>query len=181
MQVSLLAQLEDRSGVGALTFAQAVVAISRIPYGRPSERTAGAVLREWRGTCSTKHMLLAEVARERWPQTQLRLWHRVYRVTRAFVAERWGPRTSDLVPLDGLVDVHTFAVVTLGAADLVVDATFAVPEWDGARDMTLACGPGDDYPAGDDVLGSKAVLVERWCDPALREPFITSLARLLTP
>src|SRR4051812_3530872 len=126
-------------------------------------------------------MLLAEIARERWPETQPRLWHRVYRVTRALAADQWGPRASNLVPHDGLVDVHTFAVVTLGPADLVVDATFPVTEWDGTHDMTLACGPGDDYLAGDDVLGSKALLVERWCDPTLREPFIASLARPLWP
>jgi hypothetical protein len=173
---SLLAQLEERSGVGELNFADAVLAISRIPYGRPDERSPEGVLNEWRGTCSTKHLLLADIACERWPQTEPRVWHRVYRVTRELAANRWGPRTALLVPLDGLVDVHTFAVVTLGTADIVVDATFPVHEWDGAHDMMLACGPGDDYPAGRDVLGSKAQLVDRWCDPALREPFIASLA-----
>jgi hypothetical protein len=172
---SLLEQLEDRSGVGALNFTRAVLAVSKVPYGRPDDRSAVGVLREWRGTCSTKHMLLAEIARETWPETQLTLWHRVYRVTRELADDRWGPGTSRLVPADGLVDVHTFAIVTLGSADLVVDATFPVREWDGSHDMTLACGPGDDYPAGVDVLGSKSRLVERWCDPTIREPFIASL------
>jgi hypothetical protein len=172
---SLLAQLEARCGAELVTFADAVLAISSVPYGRPSDRSPAGVLREGRGTCSTKHMLLAAITRERWPEMRPTLWHRVYRVTREFAADRWGPHTSNLVPIDGLMDVHTYAIVYSDAAQIVVDATFPVREWDGASNMTLACGPGDDYPAGDDVLGSKAVLVERWCDPALREPFVTSL------
>lgn len=39
-----------------------VIEISRIPYGRPTVRSARGVLDEGRGTCSTKHLLLAEVA-----------------------------------------------------------------------------------------------------------------------
>jgi hypothetical protein len=174
---SLLAQLEDRSGVGALDLVGAVVAVSKVPYGRPGDRSAAGVVREWRGTCSTKHMLLAEIMRESWPEARPVLWHRVYRVTRELANDRWGPGASRLVPRDGLVDVHTFAVVTVANNERVVDATFPVTGWDGVHDMTLACGDGDDHPAGGDVLGSKAQLVERWCDPAVREPFIASLTR----
>lgn len=34
---------------------EVVNAVKAIPYGRPSKATAGGVVREWRGTCSTKH------------------------------------------------------------------------------------------------------------------------------
>jgi hypothetical protein len=36
---------------------------------------------EWKGTCSTKHALLAQLLRERWPELQPRLVHRVYRAS----------------------------------------------------------------------------------------------------
>jgi hypothetical protein len=44
---------------------QVVNAVQAIPYGRPRSRTAGGVISEWNGTCSTKHALLAQVLAER--------------------------------------------------------------------------------------------------------------------
>lgn len=152
-----------------------VLAISRIPYARPTQRTALGVLREWRGTCSTKHLLLAEVAAQLWPETDPLLWHRVYRVMPEMALERWGSRVAARVPSDGLVDVHTYALLALKDRDVRIDVTFPVNAWDGTSDMPLACGPGADYPAGDDAVGSKAALVRRWCDPSIREPFIDAL------
>jgi hypothetical protein len=174
---TLLDRLASKAGADETDFISVVVAISRIPYGRPSELTANGVLDDWRGTCSTKHLLLAEIAREGWPETALSLCHRVYRVTRGFAEHRWGSRVAELVPDDGLMDVHTFALVHSGDRTLTVDVTFPISRWNGAHEMGLACGPGDDYPVGTDVLASKAELVERWCDPAVREPFIAALAR----
>lgn len=152
-----------------------VVAVSRIPYGRPSELTPEAVLNEWRGTCSTKHLLLRELSAERWPHRGLELWNRVYRVDRDLALKRWGRSVADLVPAAGLVDVHMFA--TLRDPHVVVDATFPVDDWDGTSDMTLWCGPGTDSEAGEDPLASKAQLVEMHCDPSVREPFIEALSR----
>jgi hypothetical protein len=42
--------------------------------------------------------------------------------------------------------------------------------------MPLACGDGVDYPAGTRPDREKADLEARFCDPALREPFIAALA-----
>ena len=153
-----------------------VLEISRIPYGRPSDRSARGVVAEGRGTCSTKHLLLAEMVDERWPELEPTLWHRVYRVTPELAEQRWGTHVAHAVPADGLVDVHTYAVVTIDGRATQVDVTFPLTAWDGVSDIPLACGDGDDYPAGSDPLASKAVLVKEHCDPAVRELFIAALS-----
>src|SRR3712207_856577 len=94
-----------------------VLTISRIPYGRPSELTTRGVLNEWRGTCSTKHLLLAEVVHERWPACRPQLVHRVYRVTRDFAAMTWGDGVAAAVPERGLIDVHTYATLVVGGSE----------------------------------------------------------------
>ena len=43
---------------------EVVEAVRKMPYGRPVERSAQGALAEWRGTCSTKHALLAAVLAE---------------------------------------------------------------------------------------------------------------------
>lgn len=153
-----------------------VLAVSRIPYGRPSDRTPETVLREWRGTCSTKHLLLAHLIGERWPQHPVELWHRPYAVTGDLARERWGEEVADVLPSEGLVDVHTFATVRIDDEDVPVDVTFPIDDWDGRSPLPLHCGPGTDIPAGADPLRSKARLVAEHCDPSVREPFITALA-----
>lgn len=173
---TLKAELEARCGEGDLDLPGAVVAISRIPYGRPRRLSASGVLDGWRGTCSTKHLLFAGVAAEAWPDLDPRLWHRPYTVTPRLARERWGSQVAASVPAEGLVDVHTFATVTVGDRGLRVDVTFPLDGWDGASDIPLACGEGPDHPAGADPLASKARLVARHCDPPVREPFIAALA-----
>jgi hypothetical protein len=157
--------------------ARLAVAVSRIPYGRASAPTAEAVLREQRGTCSTKHLLFAAQAPLVDPGVRVELVHRVYRVERVDAERRWGPDVAAAVPPDGLVDVHTYAVVHRGDAATVVDVTFPIDDWDGRTDLPLACASGDDVPAGPDPLRTKAELVERHCEPAVREPFIAALGR----
>jgi hypothetical protein len=49
---------------GITTFAQLVLRVSTIPYGRTTSNSPLAILVENRGTCSSKHRLLAEVAQE---------------------------------------------------------------------------------------------------------------------
>jgi hypothetical protein len=51
-------------GFGITTFAQLVHHVSTIPYGRTTSKSPLATLVENRGTCSSKHRLLAEVAQE---------------------------------------------------------------------------------------------------------------------
>jgi hypothetical protein len=54
-------------------------------------------------------------------------------------------------------------------------ATFPGPEWDGRSALPLACGVGDDHPAGDDPDAEKRALEAEYCEPAVREPFIAAL------
>ena len=60
--------------LGASDFAAAARHVLRLPYGRITERTRfWLVLDEGRGTCTTKHALLAELAREQSIDVQLTL------------------------------------------------------------------------------------------------------------
>jgi hypothetical protein len=172
---SLKAQLDAQAG-SELDLVGTVLAVSRIPYGRPTALTSETVVHEWRGTCSTKHLLLADVAGEAWPATAPELWHRRYVVTRAFAEARWGATVAATVPERGLVDVHTYATLELARRRVSVDVTFPLAGWNGHRNIPPACGEGEDHRAGVDPIASKAVLVGRHCDPAVREPFIAALA-----
>jgi hypothetical protein len=175
--MSLKARLDERYG-RELDLVGTVLELSRIPYGRPSVLTPDAVLDEWRGTCSTKHLLLTGIATEEWPYTVPELWHRPYLVTRDLAARRWRSAVAAMVPEAGLVDVHTYATLDVDRRRVNVDVTFPLAGWDGRSDIALACGEGEDHPAGDDPIGAKADLVRRYCDPAVREPFVAALAKM---
>jgi hypothetical protein len=132
---------------------------------------------QWKGTCSTKHALLAQLLRERWPQLQPGLVHRVYHVSRQSVLQRFGAGAAGAVPEGGLADVHRYLVIILAGQKVTIDVTFPGDQaWDGHRPMRLACGEGRDFPAGDDPDADKAALEASYCDPQVREPFIASLA-----
>lgn len=177
MTEPLTTRFRSRIGGGDLDVVGTVEAVSQIPYGRPAELSPEGVLADWRGTCSTKHMLLARLIGEAWPELPFSLWHRVYTVNQNWAISRWGPAVAETIPPEGLVDVHTFARVTLDAFELVIDVTFPVETWDGRSDMAVACGPGADQPAGADPLATKAALVARHCDPPAREAFLAALSK----
>jgi hypothetical protein len=153
-----------------------VDAVHAMPYGRSADRTPDGALAQWRGTCSTKHALLALLLAERWPLLAPRLMHRVYLVDRRSALARYGAGVAATVPPDGLMDVHRYLIITFGK-DITIDVTFpADPRWDGRSSMRLACGDGWDVAAGADPDADKAALTARYCDPAVREPFIAALA-----
>jgi hypothetical protein len=154
-----------------------VEAVRAIPYGRPSERTVDGMLREQRGTCSTKNLFLARVLAERFPDTEPVIVHRVYTLDGTRARELFGAGVAATIPDDGLVDVHRYLTMTLGGKRLEIDATFPGPAWDGRSSLALACGAGTDFPAGDDPDAEKRALEEQHCDPAIREPFIAALAQ----
>jgi hypothetical protein len=154
-----------------------VEAVRALPYGRPSNRTVEGMLRERRGTCSTKHLFLAQRLAERFPETDPLIVHRVYRLDHATAQQRYGEHVAQTVPEDsGLVDVHRYLTIHLDGQHVTLDATFPGPCWDGHSSLPLACGPGDDHPAGEDPNTEKLVLESEYCDPAVREPFIAALA-----
>jgi hypothetical protein len=158
-----------------------VESVRRIPYGRPSDRSVAGMLRENLGTCSTKHLYLADRLRREAPETRPRIVHRVSRVTREDAAARWGTVVAGVVPSEGLVDVHRYLTIEVDGCRIAVDATFPGPSWDGVSPMALACGPGLDEPAGEDPDADKRRLEREHCDPAVREPFIAALARAGQP
>jgi hypothetical protein len=83
-----------------------VESVCRLPYGRPSDRSVAGMLREGRGTCSTKHLHLAGELLRRFPQTRPRIVHRVYRIDAEGAARTFGEHAAAAVPADGVVDVH---------------------------------------------------------------------------
>jgi hypothetical protein len=153
-----------------------VEAVRALPYGRPSERTVEGMLRERRGTCSTKHLFLAQALTERFPETEPSIVHRVYTLDRTRARELFCDTVAEVVPEGGLVDVHRYVTLTLEGQRVEIDATFPGPAWDGRSSLPLACGSGQDHPAGEDPDAEKRVLEDQHCDPAIREPFIAALA-----
>lgn len=161
--------------------AQVIGSVQTIPYGRPANRTVEGVLGEWRGTCSTKHALLAAVLAEGWPWLRPRLVHRIYRVERADALRRHGAAVAAAVPEAGLMDVHRYLLIDLDGRDVAVDVTFPDGDrWDRRTSMAVSCGPGRDIAAGDDPGAEKRGLGARVCDPRVREPFIAALAAATT-
>jgi hypothetical protein len=76
----------------------AVEPVRAIDYGRPSDRSVAGMLRERRGTCSTKHLFLAASLTERFPETQPQIVHRVYRLDRDRAGELFGAEAAAAVP-----------------------------------------------------------------------------------
>lgn len=155
-----------------------VEAVRRIPYGRPTARSAEAVVRDWRGTCSTKHELLAIFVRDRWPDLQPRIMHRVYNLTPDVARRLFGEFAASVVPVGGVRDVHTYMTAIIGGRRLVVDATLPGLRWDGDSDMPLACGDGTDFDGGSDPRATKAWLVAQHCDAAARDRVIEGLSAI---
>jgi riboflavin synthase len=154
-----------------------VEAVRALPYGRPRDRSVTGLLRERRGTCSTKHLFLAHALVERFPETKPQIVHRVYRADREQIRELYGDGVAAVVRREGLVDVHRYLRIQLEGHRITLDATFPARErWDGRSSLPVACGPGDDIVAGNDPDADKRMLEERYCDPAVREPFIAALS-----
>jgi hypothetical protein len=155
-----------------------VEAVRALEYGRPSDRSVGGMLRERRGTCSTKHLYLAETLARRFPETEPQIVHRVYRLDRDRAAELFGEAIAATMPEAGIVDVHRYLTATVDGQRIIIDATFPGEPWDGCSSMPLACGPGLDRVAGEDPDREKQALEADHCDPVNRERLIAALARL---
>jgi hypothetical protein len=158
-----------------------VESVRSLPYGRPSDRTVESMLRERRGTCSTKHLYLARLLTERYPTSEPQIVHRVYRLDRRLAKRLFGLTVAEVVPANGLIDVHRYLLITLEGRRLTLDATFPGEPWDGRSSLPLACGPGEDIPARDQPEREKRALETRHCDPSVREPFIAALAQQRQP
>jgi hypothetical protein len=175
-----MSQLRDAASIDVLgstdcSLLQLIEAVRALPYGRPSDRTVQGMLRERRGTCSTKHLFLAQALRGRFPETEPLIVHRVYTLDRARARELFGSTVAETVPECGLIDVHRYLTILLEGQRITLDATFPGPAWDGRSCLPLSCGEGRDYPAGENPDADKRRLEDEFCDPAVREPFIAAL------
>jgi len=169
----------QKAGLGdSATLVDVVESIRSLPYGRPQDRTPAGVVSEWRGTCSTKHALLAELAATRWPELQPLIVHRKYRLTPDLARTLFGEGAATAVPPEGLTDVHSYVTLHMNGRRVRVDATVTGPDWDGRSDMGLACGDGLDVDGGDDPWATKSALVREYCDGDVRERVISALAKL---
>lgn len=171
-------RLPNDGSVGVPRLVDLVESVRSLPYGRPSDRTVEGMLRERRGTCSTKHLYLAQVLAERCPETAPLIIHRVYKLDRAQARELFGCEVAEVIPEEGLVDVHRYLTITVGGARIAIDATFGGLPWDGRSSLPLACGPGRDYPSDGNPDIEKRVLEEQYCDPGVREPVIAVLSQV---
>lgn len=175
-QESLYSERIDPLTSPSASLTELVEAVRDLAYGRPSDRTVRGMLRERCGTCSTKHLFLAQSLVERFPDTEPRIVHRVYHLDHTLASELFGAEVADAVPSSGLTDVHRFLTVALAGRRIELDATFAGAPWDGRSALPPACGPGTDYPAGTDPDADKRALESAHCEPLIREPFIAALS-----
>lgn len=148
-------------------------AIRQIPHARPAQRSAKGVVDSWRGTCSTKLLLLRAVA----PELDLRFVNRVFRLTPSAARAKLGDRAAAALPAEGMVDVHTYATGVVHGRRIVIDVTFPDDKpWDGASDMEIPWPEGEDFDAGDDPIASKEALVERFGDAEARARLIEAIS-----
>jgi len=171
----------ERRALGALfradcSLVELVEAMRAVPHAPPSEPTVESMLREARGTSTTKHLFLAQMLAARFPESEPAIVHRVYRLDRDRAHALFGPAIAETVPAGGLIDVHRYLAVTLHGDRISLDATVPGPPWDGISPLPIACGPGRDFPAGADPDAEKQALESEHCDVAARDRFLAALA-----
>ena len=173
MDTNLYDRFIQRAGLGPdPTLVELVEAIRAIPHARPRERSGEAVVRDWCGTCSTKHDLLRKLR----PDLELRFVHRLFRLHRDAAREQLGEDFARMVPEDGFLDVHTYATILVDGRRTVIDVTFPGEPWDGRSDMAVSCGPGRDFPVETgEPFASKDALVREHGDPRMRELLVAAL------
>ena len=174
----------------SLSAERAFALVRDMPYRRASSRKPEAIVEEWRGTCSGKHYLLADIFRE------MGLESRVIMCTHRFTADNTGhfpAELRDLVAHGPVPDVHTYLRVKTAQGWMVVDATWpssAGPlgmtvnqKFAPGRDMTIACDPIKTLPApeGMDPQEFKEQVIAEFCGDSsqVRDDFIEGMGRWL--
>ena len=174
-----------------LTAASAFALVRDMPYQRASTREPEAIVREWRGTCSGKHYLLAGIFRE------LGMDSRIIMCTHRFTRDNTGhfpPELQALVVREPVPDVHTYIRLENTASWMTVDATWpssAEPlgmlvnrVFSDGQDMVIACDAIDTYevPDGQDPQAFKEQLIAEFCGSSstIRDEFIEGMSRWLS-
>lgn len=178
-----------RDGAAPLPELPEVFALVRdMPYARASTHDPAGIMGEWRGTCSTKHELLAALLAERGLNST------VIACTQEITPPPGAP--PELLALTGgrpVVDVHNYLLVHAPGGEMVVDATWPLgaaasglpvnPAWVWGEDQVVACMPLETWPvpAGESVAEFKdRLLRERYTPEELerRDAFIRAVGRL---
>ena len=192
--LSLLEQEGLRRGFLAygelLTPERAFLLVRDMPYRRVSSRRPEAIINEWRGTCSGKHYLLADVFNEFGLESQVMM------CTHQFTPDNTRHFPSglrELVAVDPIPDVHTYLRVHTDRGWTAVDATWPSSAgplgmtvnqcFSPGTDMTLACDPIETLlvPADQEPQEFKELLIEKFCGArsGLRDQFIEGMGRWL--
>ena len=174
----------------ALTPERAFTLVRDMPYRRASSRRPESIIEEWRGTCSGKHYLLAEIFRELGMESVVMMCtHQFTRhSTQHFPAE-----LREMLATGPIPDVHTYLRVNTEQGWMVVDATWPSNaaslgmtvnhDFDPGIDMAVACDPIDTFPVPEeqDPQQFKELLIERFCGThsQLRDDFIEGMGRWL--
>ena len=173
-----------------ITAEQAFALVRDMPYRRASSRKPEAIIEEWRGTCSGKHYVLADIFRE------LGLESRVIMCTHRFTpgnTRHFPAELRDLVAVSPVPDVHTYLRVNTDRGWTVVDATWPSSAealgmtvnhvFQPGSDMTLACDPIETLPVpeGQDPQEFKEQLIQEFCgaQSQVRDQFIEGMGRWL--
>ena len=122
--LSLLEQESRNRGLlsdsASLTLERAFALVRDMPYRRASSRRPEAIIEEWRGTCSGRHYLLADIFREMGLESQVIMCTHCGTAenTRHFPAE-----LQALVAERTVADVDTYLRVKTAEGCTIVDAT----------------------------------------------------------
>jgi len=171
---------DRRAALGALfrpdcSLLELVEAMRALPHGSPSAPSAESMLREARGTAAGKHLFLAQVVAQRFPELQPTLVHRVYRLHPVDARAWFGEHVAGAIPPEGIVDVHRYLTITHKGEPITLDVTIAGEPWDGRTSLPLVCAPGEDHPAGANPDADLRQLEAEHCDEAARAPFLAAL------
>ena len=175
----------------ALTPETAFALVRDMPYRRASSLQPEAIIRDWRGTCSGKHYLLADVFRESALESQVVMGTHRFTVenTQHFPAE-----LRYIVKKNPVPDVYTYLLVKMGARWTVIDATWprsseslGMPvnqQFDPGINMAVACDPIETFevPAGKYPHEFKEQPIEAFCglQSKDRDHFIDGMGRWLS-
>ncbi len=163
-----------------------------MPYHRASNRRPETIIREWRGTCSGKHYLLAALFREMGLDARVMAGALRYHPDPA----RTDPRLLALLePVGGVfVDVHNWVEIELPSGPMTVDATwpenlrqygFPVNEtFELGQSQALAYPIVETYVVPDEQnpQAFKEMLLQKHFTPqelAARDAFIQALSQML--
>lgn len=166
---------------------QLLFCLRDMPYQRPSSSSdVNAIITEWRGTCSGKHIAVHALLHEIGLKPTLMM--RAYRVDEADTLPR---ALLDKFSGKGIWDVHNFVLCNLNGRQTAIDITWPLSlreagftttaHWNGTQDFLIAAPAGKDQEISPTELGltQKKELLSAVNNPdsmAIREAFIEALA-----